>query len=244
MDVVKLYFDKVKNYKILTKQEEINLSQKIEKGDIAARDLMINSNLRLAISIAKKYQRSNIPFEELLQESNIGLIKAVDKFDWRKGYKFSTYATWWIRQAVSKYVSGENNVIRVPSHLNAIAMKYRRLNRDFEDLFGHDIPLADAADELGITEDNLKYAIEVAGLARIKSLSDPIGSEESSRCLGDTIMDNNNVPVDVRIDNDNIKLLLQSAICDLTDREEKVLRMRFGIFDDLDNDENYNLEVK
>ena len=127
MDMMTHYLKHVARYPLLSREQEVELAKKIEKGDKKARELMINSNLRLAISIAKKYHRKGTNLEDLIQESNIGLIKAVDKFDWRKGFKFSTYATWWITQSVQKESSQANTVINVPGHASILGWKYHQL---------------------------------------------------------------------------------------------------------------------
>ena len=126
-NVLEKYFKSIKKIPLLTKQEEINLAKRIEKGDIKAKQIMIQSNLRLAISIAKKYVKHCNNFEDLIQECNIGLIKAVEKFDWRKGYKFSTYGSWWIKQAATRHLTDNNSILKVPSHTIALSRKILQL---------------------------------------------------------------------------------------------------------------------
>ena len=143
-DIIQKYFKDVGKHKLLTKAEEVALAKRIEAGDQHARDLMVQSNLRLAISIAKKYHKSGCDMEDLIQESNIGLMKAIDKFDWRKGYKFSTYACWWIRQAVTRHISMHKSTVRVPSHAIAISKNIKKMIEEYEEEFGTDIPEEDA----------------------------------------------------------------------------------------------------
>ena len=121
------YFKDVGRHKLLSREEEVALSKRIEKGDQGARDIMIRSNLRLAISIAKKYHRSGCSLEDLIQESNIGLMKAVDRFDWRRGFKFSTYACWWIKQSVFRHISSNRSTVRIPTHASSLAWKIKNL---------------------------------------------------------------------------------------------------------------------
>ena len=125
-NVLNYYFKDVSRYDLLTREEEITLSQAIEKGDKLARDRMIQSNLRLAISIAKKYSKMGCPLEDLIQESNIGLMKAVDRFDWRRGFKFSTYASWWIKQSVSRHLTSHKSTVRVPAHASGLIWKIKK----------------------------------------------------------------------------------------------------------------------
>ena len=135
MNITSTYFKDVGKHKLLTKEEEVELYKRIEKGDKTAREKMINSNLRLAISIAKSYYRDGINMDDLIQESNIGLLRAIERFDWKKGFKFSTYASWWIRQSVSKFANGESGVIKVPTHASSLGWKYSNLAKEYLDEF-------------------------------------------------------------------------------------------------------------
>jgi RNA polymerase primary sigma factor len=230
------YFSNVGNHKLLTREEEVELAKRIKAGDKSARDQMVNANLRLAISIAKKYQNRGADFEDLIQESNIGLMKAVDRFDHTKGFKFSTYACWWIRQAVLKHIGNHKTDVRIPSHLRLIAWKANEYEKEFEEEFGvlpTEIELADALD------------ISVKMLNRVRSmhhgfvsLDSEVGSDEGSRKLGEVIPDEDATDPSEAIDNVKMQAIVREALRSLTPREEAVLRMRFGIGPD-ENDRKY-----
>ena len=151
MDLLDIYMKSAGKRPLLTREQEVELSKKIEAGDQFARQVMIESNLRLAISIAKKYYKSGCPMEDLIQESNIGLMKAVERFDWRRGFKFSTYASWWIRQSVSRYVSTQKNTVRVPSHAASLAIKIKKLIAEYEEEMGTRPTTEEMAEVLGVT---------------------------------------------------------------------------------------------
>lgn len=230
------YFSNVGNHKLLTREEEVELAKRIKAGDKSARDQMVNANLRLAISIAKKYQNRGADFEDLIQESNIGLMKAVDRFDHTKGFKFSTYACWWIRQAVLKHIGNHKTDVKIPSHLRLIAWKANEYEKEFEEEFGvlpTEVELADALD------------ISVKMLKRVRSmhhgfvsLDAEVGSDEGSRKLGEVIPDENAADPSEAIDNVRMQAIVREALRNLTPREEAVLRMRFGIGPD-ENDRKY-----
>ena len=154
------YFKNVGRKKLLTREEEVYLSQKIEKGDELARAHMIEANLRLAISIAKKYYYSGCNMDDLIQESNIGLMKAVEKFDWRRGFKFSTYASWWIRQSVCRYISSHKNTIKIPAHASSLSYKIKNLMSEYEDEFGHRPTIPEISEILGVTESMVKDSLD------------------------------------------------------------------------------------
>ena len=230
------YFSNVGNHKLLTREEEVELAKRIKAGDKSARDQMVNANLRLAISIAKKYQNRGADFEDLIQESNIGLMKAVDRFDHTKGFKFSTYACWWIRQAVLKHIGNHKTDVKIPSHLRLIAWKANEYEKEFEEEFGvlpTEVELADALD------------ISVKLLKRVRSmhhgfvsLDAEVGSDEGSRKLGEVIPDENAADPSEAIDNVRMQAIVREGLRNLTPREEAVLRMRFGIGPD-ENDRKY-----
>lgn len=231
------YFKSASKFKLLTKEEEIDLAKKIEAGDMRAKEKMINSNLRLAISIANKYSKyGNVSFEDLIQESNIGLIKAVDKFDWRKGFKFSTYACWWIKQAVTRYLTANNSILKIPSHTIAHARKVWNVIKEYEEEFGLEPSVEEIAEITQLEPYQVKQAISAAKAKYVRSIDKPIG-EDGSRTLSDILPDTAASPESV-YDNKIIKKTIVTALSTLTKREEMVLRLRFGITETLEDDTN------
>lgn len=238
MDMITQYLKHVSRYPLLSREEEVELAKKIEKGDKKAREKMINSNLRLAINIAKKYHRKGTNLEDLIQESNIGLIKAVDKFDWRKGFKFSTYATWWITQSVQKESSQANTVINVPSHASILGWKYHELIKVCESDYGEVPSLEEAANILSTSIVTLRNAIDAYKLQNCLSLDTPINDDEQGdRMLVDVIPDNTLSPSD-NADDKSVKEIVMEAISTLSPREQKVVRLRFGIYEDAKEDDD------
>ncbi len=232
-----LSYQQATKHKLLTKEEEVELAKKMEAGDRRARDKFITSNLRLAISIANKYRNSNLPMEDLIQESNIGLIRAVDRFDWRKGFRFSTYATWWIKQSVRRYVSGASAHVKFPSGSRALIWKINNVRREYEKEFRVFPSNAEVADILGESEETVKNLR--AGMQWPINLDSPVGGEEGSRTFGEMIEDTNAANVEDRIDQEKIVSLIRSALSRLTPQEEKVLRLRFGIDESATDLRNY-----
>jgi len=227
-DSLDQYFKQIATGKLLTHAEEIELSQRIEAGDNEARRIMIQSNLRLAISIAKKYQRSGCNLEDLIQESNVGLIKAVDRFDWRRGFKFSTYASWWIKQAVRRHVTDSMSDVRMPSHAVSLAYKISNFIRDYENEFNNRPSNTEIAEMLGVSEETVKESLYNTGLTSTISLDTPVG-EESDRTLMETIVDDRGTHIDELLDRARVFDIVKQCMHLLTPREEQVLRLRFGI---------------
>ena len=221
------YFNNVGSYKLLTKEEEVALSKRIEKGDKHARDQMVAANLRLAISIAKKYQNRGIDLEDLIQESNIGLMKAVERFDWRKGFKFSTYACWWIRQAVLKHISTQKTDVKIPGHIRTMAWKAKQYADEYEDALGVKPTDDELAEALGVT---VKALNKMRSMHHgFVSLDMQVGSVEGSRKLGEIIPDDSITDPSEAMDREKIEARVREALRDLSPREEAVLRMRFGL---------------
>ena len=241
MDLLDIYMKSAGKRPLLTREQEVELSKKIEAGDQFARQVMIESNLRLAISIAKKYYKSGCPMEDLIQESNIGLMKAVERFDWRRGFKFSTYASWWIRQSVSRYVSTQKNTVRVPSHAASLAIKIKKLIAEYEEEMGTRPTTEEMAEVLGVTTSMIELSLESIKLNNVLSLDAVIGGEENGRTFGESIEDDRIMSMDDMIDNEKIKNAIVQSLSKLSKREEQVLRMRFGI-SEVENPEEY--EVK
>jgi RNA polymerase primary sigma factor len=223
------YFKDVSKTRLLTREEEVSLSKRIEKGDMKARSIMIESNLRLAISIAKKYYRSGCSMEDLIQESNIGLMKAVEKFDWRRGFKFSTYASWWIKQSVSRHVSSHRSTIKIPSHASGMSYKIKRLIQEYESEFKQKPDCDEISEILGIPIRTVNECLRLAKLQNIISFDSTIGAEDDGRRLIDVIEDENCASFDETIDRRKISLIMASSLSKLTKREEQVLRLRFGM---------------
>jgi RNA polymerase primary sigma factor len=235
-NILNQYFKEVSRYPLLTKAEEISLAKRIEQGDSAAREKMISSNLRLAISIAKKYHKSGCSMEDLIQESNIGLMRAVEKFDWRRGFKFSTYACWWIRQAVSRHVSMQKNTVRIPSHANSLSWKIKVMVDEYVEEFGSKPNIDEISDALGVSVNLIEAAKQSLKLRNILSIDMPIGGDDSNRTIKDIIPDDDTVTIEQRLDNQTLRAMIQDSLKSLTKREEQVLRLRFGIDDVLDTE--------
>ena len=223
------YFKRVGDVDLLSRDQEVELAQRIEKGDNLARDHMISANLRLAISIAKKYHRPSYNLEDLIQESNIGLMKAVDRFDWRKGFKFSTYATWWIRQSVTRFTMMNSSLVKVPSHTKSLHFKIIKLKQDYFDEFGQNPTEEEIADLLGVTENAVKACTESNPFASEISIDATFGDEEGGRSLKDIIPDDNAADVVQALDREKVSKVIRECLLKLSPREEKILRLRFGI---------------
>ena len=230
-EVLNRYFKDVGRHKLLSKAEEVALAKRIEKGDQFARQKMIEANLRLAISIAKKYYYSGCNLEDLIQESNIGLMKAVEKFDWRKGFKFSTYACWWIRQAVTRHISMQKNTVRIPAHATSLSIKIGAMISEYQEEFGVVPETSEIAAVLGVSENLVSVVKDSMNLRYLISIDKPIG-DEGNRTIKDIIPDNSCESVDDRLDNEKLRELIKSSLKFLSKREEQVLRLRFG-FDEV-----------
>jgi len=242
-NVLSSYFKDVSRHDLLTREEEITLSQAIENGDLHARDKMIQCNLRLAISIAKRYSRMGCPLEDLIQESNIGLMKAVDRFDWRRGFKFSTYASWWIRQSVSRHLSSHKSTVRVPAHASGLIWKIKKISREYEDEFHHAPTISEIADLLGVTEASIKLSLESAAIQNSISLDAALGDEKGGRRFEEIISDDSSASPDDLIDRQKTLKIIKKSLSKLSSREEKILRLRFGIYEDVEQDEEFNIEA-
>ena len=231
-DPVRLYLKEIGKYPLLTTEEEIALAKQIAEGtpeeQAAAKKKLSEANLRLVVSIAKRYVGRGTQFLDLIQEGNLGLIKAAEKFDYTKGYKFSTYATWWVRQAITRAIADQARTIRIPVHMVETINKLIRVNRQLAQELGRDPTPAEIAKEMGISESKVREIIKIA--QEPVSLETPIGEEEDSH-LGDFIEDENApAPAEVA-SNAMMREQLQEVLHTLTPREEKVIRLRFGLED-------------
>ena len=226
---VKMYLKEIGRVPLLKADEEIEIAKRIEAGDEEAKNILISSNLRLVVSIAKKYVGRGMLFLDLIQEGNMGLVKAVEKFDYRKGFKFSTYATWWIRQAITRAIADQARTIRIPVHMVETINKLTRIERQLVQDLGRD-PTAEeiAAKMEGISPEKVREIKKIA--MDPVSLETPIGEEDDSH-LGDFIEDKNSMSPDQYANNQLLKDEISKALSELTEREEKVLRLRFGLYD-------------
>lgn len=227
-DPVRMYLKEIGQISLLSLDEELELSKKIEEGDEDAKRKLAESNLRLVVSIAKRYVGRNLSFLDLIQEGNIGLMKAVDKFDSSKGYKFSTYATWWIRQAITRAIADQAKTIRVPVHMVETINKLKRVQRQLTLELNREPTEKELSDKLKIPEDKVREIIKIS--LDPLSLETPIGEEEDSH-LGDFVQDKNSLSPEEYAINEVLKDEIAEVLLTLTEREEQVLKLRFGLVD-------------
>lgn len=227
-DPVRMYLKEIGKVPLLSADEEIELAKLMEMGDIEAKKRLAEANLRLVVSIAKRYVGRGMLFLDLIQEGNLGLIKAVEKFDYRKGYKFSTYATWWIRQAITRAIADQARTIRIPVHMVETINKLIRVSRQLLQELGREPVPEEIAKEMNLPVERVREILKIS--QEPVSLETPIGEEEDSH-LGDFIQDDNvPVPADAAAFT-LLKEQLVEVLSTLTDREQKVLRLRFGLDD-------------
>ena len=227
-DPVRMYLKEIGKVPLLSAEEEIELAKRMEEGDAEAKHRLCEANLRLVVSIAKRYVGRGMLFLDLIQEGNLGLIKAVEKFDYRKGYKFSTYATWWIRQAITRAIADQARTIRIPVHMVETINKLIRVSRQLLQEYGREPLPEEIAAEMGIPEDKVREIIKIA--QEPVSLETPIGEEEDSH-LGDFIPDDDAPAPAEAAAFTMLKEQLMSVLSTLTPREEMVLKLRFGLED-------------
>ena len=227
-DPVRMYLKEIGKVSLLTQEEEIELAVRMSQGDEEAKRRMAEANLRLVVSIAKRYVGRGMLFLDLIQEGNLGLIKAVEKFDYTKGYKFSTYATWWIRQAITRAIADQARTIRIPVHMVETINKVIRVSRQLLQELGHDPSAEEIAAEMNIPVEKVRDILKIA--QEPVSLETPIGEEADSH-LGDFIPDEDASEPSEAASFPLLKEQLMSVLATLTPREEKVLRLRFGIED-------------
>tara|TARA_B100001989_G_scaffold79333_1_gene54776 strand:- start:3081 stop:3833 length:753 start_codon:yes stop_codon:yes gene_type:complete len=232
----KRYSDIIRNNPLLSKKQEISLSRKIKQGDNLARKKLIESNYRLVLSIAKKYHRSDINFDDLLQESSIGLLKAVDRFDPELGYKFSTYACWWIKQAALQYINENSTNIKVPTHSRMLNSKIKNRIKEIENIEGKKPTLERLSKDLGENVNKIKYTLKSNNvIASIDASRDDDGNNLASRIADESDFIN----PEALLEKKELKRIIRESLSLLTPKEEKIIRLRFGITEDDFNNENF-----
>ena len=224
-DPVKMYLKDIGKVPLLSAEEEIELAKRMEAGDEMAKKKLVESNLRLVVSIAKRYVGRGMLFLDLIQEGNLGLLKAVEKFDYRKGYKFSTYATWWIRQAITRAIADQARTIRIPVHMVETINKVTRVSRDLLQKLGREPLPEEVGEVMGLPKERVQEIMKIA--QEPVSLETPIGEEEDSH-LGDFIQDES-IPTPVEATNQTLlHEQLDEVVSTLTEREQRVIKLRFG----------------
>ena len=224
LDPLQLFMDAAGRHKLLTAAEEVALAKRIERGDAAAKERMINSNLRLVVSIAKRYQGHDVPLLDLIQEGVIGLNRAAEKFDWRKGYKFSTYATWWIRQACQRAVANQSKTIRIPVHVQERRIKLNRASAELQAKLGREATIDELAEATRLKPEHVVEALDAVDSI---SLNQGLGSDGDSE-LGDLFADESSVdPAEEAVDALR-RQRVQRAVADLPERQRRIIELRFG----------------
>ena len=228
-DSVKLYLREIGKIPLLTPEEEADLADRIVKGDKAAKDKMVESNMRLVVSIAKRYGGRGLDFLDLIQEGNTGLLRAVDKFDPAKGFKFSTYATWWVRQAITRAIADQARTIRIPVHMVETINKVLRTTRKLTTELNREPTNEEIAEELGMEPEKVDYVMRIK--QDIASLDASVGrdGDDEDSVLGDFVEDEERDSPEDSAANQILKEQLSEIIATLTDREQKIIRLRFGI---------------
>jgi len=231
LDEVQMYLKEIGQYAPLTAEEEKELAKRIEKGDQEAKKRLVQANLRLVVSIAKKYigKSPNLSFLDLIQEGNLGLFRAVEKFDWRKGYKFSTYATWWIRQAISRALADQARTIRIPVHMIETLSKFTQVRRRLLQDLGREPLPEEIAAEMGLEVDKVYNLLKIS--QETVSLQTPVGEDEEDSILAEFIADEKSPPPTLEAARNLLRERLKEILKDLTPREQKILSMRFGLED-------------
>lgn len=227
-NLVKTYLKKMGDIPMLTREQELDWAEKAANGDEIAKTKLVEANLRLVVSIAKKYLNSGMEFLDLIQEGNIGLMKAVEKFEYKRGYKFSTYATWWIRQGITRAIADTGRTIRVPVHMIETINKMFSVIKTYVQEHGHEPDVNAIAKIMKISPEKLREIIQIAKIPI--SLDTPIGDDESMN-LSDTVEDESAGDRVASIENNNFSAALKTSFKKLTPRQEKIVRMKFGIND-------------
>ena len=229
LDPVRMYFREIARVPLLTGVQEVSLAKRIERRDMEAKRKLIEANLRLVVSIAKRYARTGMPILDLIQDGNLGLIRAVEKFDYRRGYKFSTYATWWIRQAISRAAADQARTIRVPVHMVEQINKLNRVQRELQSRLGREPDAEEIAAQMGTTPQKVRDILKVS--QEPVSLETPVGDEDSSQ-LSDFIEDDEAVTPVEAVNEVIQRELMSQVLTTLTHREREIIELRFGFNDD------------
>ena len=227
-DPVRLYLKEIGRVPLLTTEREHELAERMAEGDIEAKKALVEANLRLVVSIAKRYVGRGMFFLDLIQEGNLGLMKAVDKFDYTKGYKFSTYATWWIRQAITRAIADQARTIRIPVHMVETIHKVSRYSRQLLQEYGREATAEEIGEKMGMSADKVREIMKIA--QDPVSLETPIGEEEDSH-LGDFIQDEDTPPPADAASQTILREVIERELHTLTPREEHVIKLRFGLYD-------------
>jgi RNA polymerase primary sigma factor len=227
-DSLQLFLNEIGRHELLTAAEEVALAKRVERGDLAAKERMINSNLRLVVSVAKRYQGHGVPLLDLVQDGVIGLNRAVEKFDWRRGYKFSTYATWWIRQAVQRAVANQARTIRVPVHVHERRQKLGRAAQRLQLELGREATVEELAKATNLRLDHAEEALEVADAS--VSLNQAVGSDADGE-LGDLFADETAVDPEEEASQSLRRQAVRNIVTQLPERERRVVELRFGLAD-------------
>jgi len=227
-DPIRFYLREISQFALLSRQEEVELAQRVEMGDDSARRTLTEANLRLVVSIAKRYTGRGLSFLDLIQEGNTGRMRAVEKFDYHRGYKFSTYATWWIRQAMTRALSDQSRVIRIPVHLGEVITKIGKVSRRLRQELGREPTREEVAEELGIMPDRVQEVLEIS--REPLSLSTPIGEDEDAQ-IGDFVEDKGAVPPPEAAVRAQLSTEVEDVLDSLTPRERRVVQLRFGLLD-------------
>ena len=227
LDSLQQFLDGIAATPLLTREEEVELSKRIERGDLAAKDHMMRANLRLVVSIAKRYRNQGLPFLDLIQEGTIGLVRAVEKFDYRKGYKFSTYATWWIRQAISRAIADKGRTIRIPIHIDNVLKKLDGAQRKLEAHGDRDASIEEIAALAGVDPEEADVIMRAA--QQLVSLDKPVGDDGDAALFGDLIPDDSTAsPYDEAVESMRDERLY-GVLEHLPYRERRILELRYGL---------------
>lgn len=230
-DSIQMYLREIGKAPLLHATEEVDFAKRIEKGDAIARKKLTEANLRLVVSIAKKYMGRNLGLLDLIQEGNLGLFRAVEKFDWRKGYKFSTYATWWIRQAVTRALADYSRTIRIPVHMVETITKYTQTKRRLMQELGREPLPEEIAAEMNVDVQKIHYIQKIS--QEVISLESPVGEDDEDSTLSDFIKDETGMSPDQLANLALLRDQIKEVLVDLTEREQKILSMRFGLEDNV-----------
>jgi RNA polymerase primary sigma factor len=227
LDSLQQFLDGIAATPLLTREEEVELSKRIERGDLAAKDHMMRANLRLVVSIAKRYRNQGLPFLDLIQEGTIGLVRAVEKFDYRKGYKFSTYATWWIRQAISRAIADKGRTIRIPIHIDNVLKKLDGAQRKLEAQGDREITIEEIAEMAGV--DPVEADVIMRAAQQLVSLDKPVGDDADAAQFGDLIPDESAAsPFDQAVESMRDERL-RACLDNLPYRDKRIIELRFGL---------------